>query len=126
TVFRLNANGTVGDQVDRYLPSEINGALVWQTDPDKGLLPGLYVAQVSIPPPGYRVVDDQLLDPQASTTHPMAFEVKPDKDDPITLQPIEADPFPAVSGRIYRSVGQQDGSVTIAPIDDDKLGATLA
>ncbi len=101
---------------------------LWQTPADS-LAPGTY--RVDIPdsssPPGYLVRNDQVLDPAVvglGAERNMKFVVPEGAVDPITVASIEADPYPTITGRVYRPAMPPD-SVDIVPIDSTDLGVTM-
>jgi hypothetical protein len=110
TIFRLaNRNDPVGQEVVRATvpdgkPANTDGRIVWETPADPPILiTGLYRVEVSRPPPGYAIVNDQVLDDALPTTAPrtMRFEILPEIEDPLRLNDIEADPYPTLRGRVY-------------------------
>jgi len=98
----------------------------WQTPPDV-LRTGTYRVEIrpEDAPTGYLVVGDQILDPVAGK--PMQFVVPTVEEatvEPVAVAPIEADPFPELSGRVFRPV--LDGTtVEFQPIDDERLVAAV-
>lgn len=104
------------------VPSRGDGT--WET-PAFFLEPGEYrigVAEESAPR-GYRVLEDQLLDPDADGL--MRFVVDPFALETNEVRDIEADPFPDIEGRVFtpRLVA---GTVTeLDPIDSASLQAVL-
>lgn len=73
---------------------------LWVTEP-RELIPGDY--RVRIPasgaPQGYRVLNDQQLDPRTGQT--MRFSVVPGLEETNLVRDLEADPFPDISGRVF-------------------------
>ena len=140
------ANGSVVDavskealvgysiQIWRVLPTgdvPVGGVIqssgsTWETEPDT-LATGLHRVEVVDVPRGYVVRNDQILDPAAG--RPMQFIV-PTLDseaavEPITITPIEADPLPEISGRIF--VPQANGTDTpdFIAIDEPDTSLTV-
>ena len=105
---------------------------LWQTPVDS-LVPGTY--RIDIPdsssPPGYQVRNDQVLDPAVvglGAERNMRFVLPSDAVDPVTVGSIEADPYPTITGRVYKPVmpAPPDGTVAIEPIDSKDLGVTMS
>ena len=133
TIFRLaNANDTVGQEITRVVvpanaTPNADGRIVWETPGNPPILTtGLYRVAVTDAPPGYAVVNDQILDPTLPAGQPQAmrFEIKPSIEAPLVLNDIAARPFPELSGRIYIpdlvdpagnavAFTPQDGAITV-------------
>ncbi len=106
TISRLNPDGSETPiqrrpVVDGAAPNE-EGEILWESEASS-LTTGTYKVAVSDTPPGYRVVNDQVLDATLPEGQPrtMLFVIRPDNEAPLRLADIEADPLPTLSGRVY-------------------------
>ncbi len=95
----------------------------WVTE-SRALAPGEYRIRVADggAPNGYRVLEDQQLDPDATAL--MRFVVDPLELDTNMVLDIEADPFPDLSGRVF-APSLAAGVTTLDPIDSTSLQAVL-
>lgn len=80
---------------------------LWQTLPD-ALVTGTYSVEVDSNAAGLRgfvVRDDQVLDPDVTGPDPeMKFVIPNDAVEPIEVDDIEADPYPNISGVVYKPI----------------------
>ena len=102
---------------------------LWQTPPDT-LIPGTYRIEISdaASPAGYLVRNDQLLDTAVvgvGDARLMRFVLPENNRDPITVADIEADPYPTISGRIYRPT-LTGSDVGYQPLDRNELAVTMS
>src|SRR5262249_6768303 len=102
---------------------------LWQTPPDS-LIPGTYRIEISdaASPAGYTVRNDQLLDPNVigvGDARFMRFVLPENNRDPITVTDIEADPYPTISGRVYRPTLTAT-TVGYAAVDRNDLKVTMS
>lgn len=80
----------------------------WQTPPDS-LIPGVYRVEINDgdSPLGYVVRNDQVLDPNVTGPDPasvrMRFIVPEGAAEPVVVADIEADPYPEITGRVFRA-----------------------
>lgn len=95
----------------------------WQTPADS-LIPGVYRVEIddAASPPGYLVRDNQLLDPDVpgSTVVEqwMRFVVPEGAFDPVVVDDIQADPYPEITGRVFRaSLASASGFVEVDHAD---------
>ncbi len=104
TIYRLKPDGTRdGAALDRHSvlnnqAPDADGNIYWETAPNS-LTDGTYEVDVSETPPGYSVTDQQL-DPRLPGTVGR-FVISPTDQDTIDLNPIKADPYPQLSGKIF-------------------------
>lgn len=109
------------------LPSRSDGT--WQTLPDS-MVPGAYRIRIEDPdtPPGYTVHHNQLLDPEAPGATPsekwMVFVIPEGAFDPVVVPDIYADPYPEITGRVFRSSLVSASGFT--EVDDPDLKVTLS
>jgi len=118
SLFQERATGDVF--IDRF--GDDNG--VWQTDPDL-LSTGTYRIEIvdGDAPVGYVVRHDQPLDPIAAK--PMTFVVPVvTTADQIIVGDIEADPYPEITGRVFKPE-LDGGGAAFVPIDDSTLTVDL-
>jgi hypothetical protein len=125
TLFRQPENP--GDAPVFTLAANSSG--LWQTPPDS-LIPGTYRIEISdaASPSGYLVRNDQLLDQDVvgeGDARLMRFVLPEDNDEPITVADIEADPYPKITGRIYRPT-LTDADVGYRPVDRNDLAVTMS
>ena len=100
-------DGPTGDQIR------------WESAP-ASLTSGNYRVHVVNPPPGYRVVPDQVLVPGLP---PMRFDISPTSDTPIDLGDIQADRYPWVEGTV---LAPQLSAGVVSFIPSDAAGLTVA
>lgn len=131
SISRINANGTL-TLVERVTvgpnqaPDPLSGRIEWESSPNS-LTTGTYRVEITDPPPGYRVLADQVIDPFRPAAPVMEFEISPTQEDPIQLLDVEADRFPRLTGRIYKPLlaTPLTNTVDFATIDDNSLTVTL-
>ncbi len=86
------------------------------------LTSGTYRVHVVNPPPGYRVVPDQVLQ---QGQPPMRFVISPTADAPIDLGNIEADRFPELAGTVLAPQLATSGAITFNNIETANLRVAL-
>lgn len=125
-IRRVNPNGSLSEPVQQLTVRGNNPdgtpMVQFETANPPGLTSGLYQLTVDDPPPGYRVVPDQELQPDMD---PMQFRIEPDDDRPLDLGNIEADRFPEVSGVVLAPRLATGNVVSFDPIDRADLEVTL-
>ena len=132
TIVRLNPDATE-TVVQRVVvpanaqPNPLTGEIRWETTPNS-LTTGIYRVDVTDPPPGYRVLGDQVIDADNPNAPVMQFEIKPTDEDPLKLNDIEADPYPTLKGKIFKPLltNPTTNEVSFVPIDDNALAVTLS
>jgi hypothetical protein len=123
TLFRVNPDGTE-DRVQSVVvvpnaAPNADGDILWESTPNS-LTTGTYRIAVTRAPPGYAVVNDQILDNTLPATSPrMRFQIRPDDEAPVRVNDILADPFPQLSGHVYvpTLADPANNGVTFGPID---------
>ena len=113
-----------------YAFAVANSLGVWQTAPD-ALQTGTYSIEVLQGPAirGYFIPGDQILDPAVTgTDRAMKFVVPDDVVEPIVVTPIIANPYPTISGNVYRPVTDSGGDPAgrLTAIDSDTLTVEMA
>lgn len=131
TISRVNADGSLTfiervPVAPNQQPDPLTGRIEWESSPNS-LTTGTYRIEVTDPPPGYAVANDQVIDPNRPTAPVMEFEITPTQEDPIQVNDIEADKYPQLTGRILKPLltTPATNGVDFAPVDDDTLAVTL-
>jgi Carboxypeptidase regulatory-like domain len=131
SISRVNSDGTL-TLIERVTvganaqPDALTGRIEWESSPNS-LTTGTYRVEVTDAPPGYRVVPDQILDPNRPAAPVMEFEITPTQEDPIQVNDIEADIYPTLTGRIYKPLltVPDTNTVGFARVDDQTLVVLL-
>lgn len=130
-IRRVLPTGELSDQVvsvsvtDETPPTQMpNGTFQrrFETPNPPGLPVGRYRVVIDIPPPGYSIAGDQVLQPGE---RPMEFVIRPDDDRPIDLGDIEADRYPELRGTVVVPRLGAGGTTTFVPVDSDALTVAL-
>jgi hypothetical protein len=103
--------------------------LRWETEP-QSLTSGLYRIEVIVPPAGYSIIPNQVIDDvNLLPTDPQAlhFRIPDDNDEPIILDDIFAVQFPSVSGRLLAPelTGTSPNTVGLQPLPAANAEVTL-
>jgi hypothetical protein len=125
TLFRVNPDNSE-DRVQAIVVApnaapNADGEILWESTPNS-LTTGTYRVAVTRAPPGYAVVNDQILDNTLPITSPrMRFQIRPDNEAPVRVNDIAADPFPELTGHVYvpTLADPANNQVTFGPIDAD-------
>ena len=107
-----------------YAFAVANSLGVWQTAPD-ALQTGTYSIDVLQGPAirGYFIPGDQILDPAVTgADRAMKFVVPDDVIEPIVVTPINAYPYPAIRGNVYRPVAS---AAAFTAIDEPALAVSM-
>lgn len=125
-IMRINPDGSEAPVFSVPVPPgkapDSEGNILWET-PVESLTSGQYRVTVAKPPPGYRVIEDQIL--QAGQPA-MQFAISPTDDDPIRLNDILADRLPEVEGAVsVPQLNPPPDPVTFVAIDSPELAVTL-
>jgi hypothetical protein len=103
--------------------------LRWETEP-QSLTTGLYRIEVIVPPAGYSIIPNQVIDDvNLLPTDPQAFHfrIPNDNDEPIVLDDIFAVQFPSVTGRLLAPelTGTSPNTVALPPLPAANAEVTL-